>query len=247
MRLQRIAAVAHEHRRPARCRARDPCRRCRGAARSRRARAATSRTRTGTPLVSATTTSPMSRSDLMRPTPRTLNDCSPSVMRWPPTFWLALASAVDELLERQVLPLELIGVDLDVVLLGVAAEADDVDDARAPGGTASRGSSPAAVLRSVKRVALADDAVAEDLADGAPRRELRLHPRRQLDELQAVDDPLPRVVVIDVPREVALHVGQAEERLRADVVEVRSCPTGRPRAASSRSARPPRRSSRSAG
>ena len=61
--------------------------------------------------------------------PRTLNDCSPIVRRCPPTFWLAFDSAVDQLTERQALALQPIGVDLDVVLLGVAAEADDVDDA----------------------------------------------------------------------------------------------------------------------
>ena len=176
-------------------------------------------TRTGTPLVSATTTLPMSRSDLMRPMPRTLNDCSPSVMRCPPTFWLAFDERVHQLLEGQVLPLELIGVDLDVILLGVAAEADDVDDA----GHLAELLLEDPVLRRLQvgeRVALADDAVAEDLADGVPRRQLRLHPRRQLDELEAIDDLLPRVLVVDVPGEVALHVGEPEERLRADVVEV---------------------------
>ena len=84
----------------------------------------------------------------------------------------------DQLRQRQVLPLELIGVDLDVILLRVAAEADDVDDA----GHLTELLLEDPVLRRLQvgqRVALADDAVAEDLADGVPRRQLRLHVRRQ--------------------------------------------------------------------
>ena len=66
-------------------------------------------------------------------------------------------------------------VDFDVVLLGLAAVARDVDDAlnlleltlEDPvfGG-----------LQVLERVALADESVAEDLADGVPRRELTLEP-----------------------------------------------------------------------
>ena len=96
-RLQRVAAVAHEHdalhdvglvvladdaeaRRVAdstrrRRRARAPARPSARRRRRRRCRAAI----------------------WMRPMPRTLNDCSPSVRRWPPTFWLALRSRVDQL------------------------------------------------------------------------------------------------------------------------------------------------------
>ena len=50
-------------------------------------------------------------------------------------------------------------------------------------------------LQLLERVALADDAVAEDLADRVPRRELRLHAGRQLHELEAVDDLLARLFV----------------------------------------------------
>ena len=47
-------------------------------------------------------------------------------------------------------------------------------------------------------------------------------PVRQLHELEAVDDLLPRRLCTSVaPVEVALHVGEPEERLRADVVEPR--------------------------
>ena len=41
-----------------------------------------------------------------------------------------------------------------------------------------------------------------------------------VDELQTIDHLLPRALVVDVPGEVTLDVGQAEQRLRADVVEV---------------------------
>ena len=69
------------------------------------------------------------------------------------------------------------------------------------------------------RVALAADDVAEDLADGVPGRELRLQPVGERDELEAVDDLLARVLVVGPPSEVALHVREAEQRLRPDVFE----------------------------
>src|SRR5262249_39488896 len=68
---------------------------------------------------------------------------------------------------------------------------------------------------------LADDAIAEDFTDGVPRRDLRLHAGRHRNELQSVDHLLARVLVVDVPGEVTLHVGQSEQRLRANVIEMR--------------------------
>jgi hypothetical protein len=89
---------------------------------------------------------------------------------------------------------EPVGVDLDVVLLGLAAVARDVDDALhllelaledpVLGG-----------LEILERVALADDAIPEHLADRVPRRKLACSPVGQSHELDAVDDLLPRVFV----------------------------------------------------
>ncbi len=96
--------------------------------------------------------------------------------RSPPTFWFAFWIAAGELAERDAVPAKPEGVDLHVVLLGLAAVARDVDDALhllelaledpVLGG-----------LQVLERVALADDAVAEHLADRVPGRELRLQAR----------------------------------------------------------------------
>ena len=128
--------------------------------------------------------------------------------------------AVRQLVELHAVSPQAEGVDVHVVLLGLAAEADDVDDARhllelaledpVLGG-----------LEVPQRIALADDAISEDLPDGVPRREHRLHRRRELHELHAVDDFLPRLSVADGPGEVALDVAEPEERLRPNVVERR--------------------------
>ena len=49
--------------------------------------------------------------------------------RWPPTFWFAFGDRGVELRERHAVPAQAVGVDLDVVLLRLAAVARDVDDA----------------------------------------------------------------------------------------------------------------------
>ncbi len=125
----------------------------------------------------------------------------------------------DERLERLPLAAEAIRIDADVELFALAAEADDVDDPfdllELPLEHPVFGR-----LQLTERVAGADDAVAKDFADRVPRRERRLHPRGEVaHELEAVDDLLPRVVVFGRPVEIALHVGQLEERLRARVLQ----------------------------
>jgi hypothetical protein len=113
-----------------------------------------------------------------------------------------------------------IGVHADVVLLRLAAEADDVDDAADLLELALEDP----VLRGLQvhlRVTLADDLVPEHLADRVPGRQLRPHPVRQLHELDPVDDLLPRRGVASLPREVTLHVREPEERLRSNVLEPR--------------------------
>ena len=150
--------------------------------------------------------------------PRTVYACSPMTRRCPPTFCVGGLEPWIELRELDALPAQAIGVDLHVVLLRLAAETDDVDDAfdllELPlEDPVLRG------LQVARRVPLAPGPVAEHLADGVPRRELRLHVRRQLDEPEAVDDLLARLIVRGAPVEVALHVAQPEERLRAHVLE----------------------------
>ena len=113
-----------------------------------------------------------------------------------------------------------VGVYLDVVLLSQTAEAHHVDDARnlleLPLQNPVLGR-----LQVLQRVSLPNDAIAEDLSDGVPWRDLGLQSVRELRELKAVDDLLPRIVVVGPPVEIALDVGEAEKRLRADVVEPR--------------------------
>ena len=109
-------------------------------------------------------------------------------------------------------------VDLDVVLLGLAAEADDVDDASdlfeltledpVLGG-----------LQVARGVSVPLHGVPKHFTDGVPRGDGGLHSGGQGDEAEAVDDLLARLVVGSVPIEVALHVAQPEERLRARVFQ----------------------------
>ena len=81
-----------------------------------------------------------------------------------------------DLAERDALAAQPVGVDLDVVLLGLAAEARDVDDALDLLELALE-DPVLGRLQVPERVALAAERVAEDLADGVPRRELRLQCR----------------------------------------------------------------------
>ncbi len=97
-----------------------------------------------------------------------------------------------ELRQRDAERAQAVGIDLDVVFLRQAAEADDVSH------------------ELLQAVSLPHHAVAEDLADGVPRRDLCLQPIREGGELEAVDDLLPRVLIVRVPVEIALHVRQAE-------------------------------------
>ena len=132
---------------------------------------------------------------------------------------VGVGDAGRELLERETVPLEPHGIDVDVDLAGLAAEADNVDDARHLAELALEDPILRGLELRQRRPRPAQD-VAVDLADRIPGRELGLHPLRELDELQPVDDPLLRLDVGRVPVEIALHVGESEERLRADVVQV---------------------------
>src|SRR5262249_13377072 len=126
----------------------------------------------------------------------------------------------DELLERDALPAQAERIDADVELLRLAAEAHDVDDAADLLELALE-DPVLGRLEVARRGAVADDLTAKGLADRVPRRDLRLHALRQSHELQAVDGLLPRLLVRRPPLEVALHVAQPEEGLRARVLEPR--------------------------
>ena len=113
-------------------------------------------------------------------------------------------------------------VDGDLVGLGLAAPAGDVDDA----GHGLEAALEHPVLQRLEigdRVALrAGDPVAEDLADRARRRDRRLRAVRQLRQLrEAVDDPLLGLLVGEVVGELHLDVREPEQRDRADRLDVR--------------------------
>ena len=125
-----------------------------------------------------------------------------------------------QLCEADIEAAQAIGIHVHVILLGQAAEPHHVDHARhlaellfqdpVLGGLEIRGG-----------VVLADHLVAIQLADRAPGRELGLHARRQGDEAELIEHSLLRCEVAGVPAEVELHIGQAEERLRAHVFQPR--------------------------
>ena len=64
----------------------------------------------------------------IRPTPRTTADCAPMLTVLPPTLMLAL-NGLQHLRQRQPVGDQLVEVDLQLVGLGLAAPAGDVDDA----------------------------------------------------------------------------------------------------------------------
>src|SRR5262249_18705874 len=116
--------------------------------------------------------------------------------------------------------LQAVGGDADLELLRLTAEADDVDDA----GDLFELALEDPVLRRLEvldGVPLSLHGVAEDLADRVPRRDRGLTTGAATDELKAVQHLLPRLGVLRPPLEVALHVAEAEKRLRPNVVETR--------------------------
>ena len=117
-------------------------------------------------------------------------------------------------------PAQAIGIDLDVVLFGQAAETDHVDHARNLPELLFQNP----ILRGLqvgKRVALTHNLVAKELPDGAPGRKRGRHARRQRNEGELVEHPLLRDRVRCVPSEIALNVGESEQRLRPDVFQAR--------------------------
>ena len=156
-----------------------------------------------------------------RPDAPDVEACSPRAEPLPPTFWLAFGDGRDDLGEGDAVPAQPVGVDLHVVLLGLAAVARDVDDARhlleLPLQDPVLGG-----LQVAPACSPCPRPVAEELADGVPGRELAAA------ALRAAETNWSRLMtscracfVVGAPLEVALDVAQPEEGLRADVVQAR--------------------------
>src|SRR5581483_10130622 len=148
-------------------------------------------------------------------------DLRPDVDRIAADIDVAVAQRLQQLRQREAVGHELVEVDLQLVGLGLAAPAGDVDDAR--NGAEAALQHPVLQGLEVEHAVAGrpDETVAVDLADGAGGRDLRLHVVGQLRQLrQAVEHLLQRLLVGVVERELKLHVGQAIERYRADGLQV---------------------------
>ncbi|MGY4297252.1 hypothetical protein ACVWXN_005347 [Bradyrhizobium sp. i1.4.4] len=134
---------------------------------------------------------------------------------------VGIADRLEQLRQCQAVGDQLVEIDLELVGLALAAPAGDVDDA----GHGAEAALQNPVLDGLEIehavVRRTDEAVAEDFADRAERRDLRLHITRQRRELrQAVQDLLLRLVIGVGEGELELDVGEAVERDGADRREV---------------------------
>ena len=163
---------------------------------------------------------PMSSRPRIRPMPRTLKDCSPTFRTLAPTFWFDAASAASSGESARPWPRSRYGSTSTWYCWTRPPKPGDVDDAvdllelalQDPvlGGLALE-----------RRVPGARDDVAVDLADRVLGREHGLEVVRKLNLGQSVQDLLPVLAVVGAPLEVALDVGEAEDRDRAEVIEAR--------------------------
>ena len=115
---------------------------------------------------------------------------------------------------------QLVRVEVDMKFFGVAAEAHDIDDT----GHLLELPLEDPVLRDFQvhqAAALSDKLIAIDFAHSGRRRKLRLNTRRQIDHLKPVQDFLAIEVIVRFVLEIALDVGKAEQRNRAQVIESR--------------------------
>ena len=134
---------------------------------------------------------------------------------------VGIADGLQHLRQRQPVGDQLVEVDLQLVGLGLAAPAGDVDHA----GHGAEAALQHPVLQrlevehAVVRRAL--QPVTIDFADRAERRNARLHVARQRRELrQAVQHLLQRLVIGVVERELQFDVGQSVQRDGADGAQV---------------------------
>ena len=134
---------------------------------------------------------------------------------------VGVADGLQQLRQCQPVRDQLVEIDLQLVGLGLAAPAGDVDDA----GHRAEAALQHPVLQRLeiehRIIGRADQPVTIDLADRAERRDLRLgvvQERRHL--RQPVQHLLQRLFIGELEGELQLDVGQAVQRDRPDDVEV---------------------------
>ena len=147
----------------------------------------------------------MSSIEWIRPTPRTIAACGAEIDRLAADIDVAVVEGLQHLRQRQPVVDQPVEIDGDVVGLGLAAPAVDVDDARHRLEAALQHPVLDRLEIGHRIARRPDDAIAVDLADRAVRRDLRLGAvgqRRQL--RQPVDHPLLGLVVGEVVGELEL-------------------------------------------
>ena len=130
---------------------------------------------------------------------------------------VAVVQSLQQLRQRQPIGDELVEIDLELERLGLAAPADDVDDA----GHCAEAALQHPVLQGLEiEHAVAGrtgQPISEDFTDRADRRDLRLRIVRQGRDLrEPVEHLLQRLLIGQVERELQLHVRQAVKRNGAD-------------------------------
>ena len=134
---------------------------------------------------------------------------------------VAVGQRLQHLRQRDAVGDELVDVDLQLIRLGLAAPAGDVDDAR----HRTEAALQHPILQGLEFehgvARRADKLVAIDFADRADRGNLRLRVVQQRRKLrEAVQDLLKRLFIGVVEGELQLHVRQAIQGNRADLIEI---------------------------
>ena len=136
----------------------------------------------------------------------------------PPTFRLLSRTAATTALERQVVGAQPVRIDVDLVLLDVAADRRDFGDARH--GVELVADEPVLQRAQVaQRQRRALDRVPEDVADAGrvgPERRRDAGGQRLRDQAHALEHARAREVEVDVVLEDDVDHREAERRLRPD-------------------------------
>ena len=178
--------------------------------------------RMAAPLAFLTTVFSMSWTLVKRPTDWTLICCAPCSMKLPPPLVLLLAICCSTWAMREAVGDQLLGVELDLVLLGRAAEAGDVDHALdALEGLLEGPVFERLLLHHVVGGVGAFEGVPVDLADGAP---VGAHLRNKIGGQADLAEALEHVLAIDVAGGVVVEdehqAGEAGQRGGAEMGEV---------------------------